>query len=142
MVDKLSVYPSEISGKKASQKTGSIKTVHRFDIVENGQANLSVEFRSVKFTPGFKSDSVVYLMIDGERIDLFRQSESRFEVPENLWVSIANCSRIGYRLKVGNEEFDARPDQAQKKNLKYFFERAIKIRDANLPPLPEGLKKW
>jgi len=142
MTDKLSAYPAGMNGKKASQERVSIKTVHRFDVGKDGKANLSVEFLSAKFISDSKSDSVVYLILDGERIGVFQRSDSRFEVPENLWVSIANCSKIEYFLKIGKEEFEIRPNQAQTKNLKYFFERANEYSDASSSPHPEGMKKW
>jgi len=87
-------------------------------------------------------DSVVYLLLDGEKIGISRVVERRFEVPENLWVSIANSSKIEYRIPIGKDEIDLLLNQTQTKNMKFFFEQAIRNRDANLPPPQEGLKKW
>ncbi len=138
MTDKLSAYPVEINGMKSSQKRVTIKTVHRFIVGDDRKINLSVEFMSAKFIP----DSVVYLMLDGERIGISQRSDRQFEVPENLWIPIVHSSKIEYFLKIGMEDFDIRPNPNQTKNLNYFFERAIENRDAILPPLQEGMKKW
>jgi hypothetical protein len=65
----------------------------------------------------------------------------QFTVPENLWVSVATSSKIGYRFYIGKEGFDGRLNRSQIKKLKYFFELALCKRDANLPPASEGQKK-
>lgn len=65
----------------------------------------------------------------------------QFIIPENLWVSIANTEVIKYRLYIGKEGFDIKLKTAETTKLKEFFNKAIQLRDTNLPPIPEGLKK-
>jgi hypothetical protein len=142
MTDKLSAFPVEINGKKTPEKIGNVKTIHRFEVEKIGKVNLSVEFLSGALISDTGLDSVVYLLLDGEKIDIFRISDRKFEVPENLWVSIVNSSKIEYLLPAGKDEFNLRPNQTQTKNMKFFFERAIRNRDLNLAPVQEGLKKW
>jgi hypothetical protein len=142
MTDKLSAYLVGINGKKASEKRGNIKTIHRFEVEKIGKANVSVEFLPGALNSDLGQDSIIYLVLEGEKISISRISDLKFEVPENLWVSIVNSDKIEYQIHIGKEEFELYPDEDQTKNLKYFFERAIKNRDANLPPLKEGLKKW
>lgn len=64
-----------------------------------------------------------------------------FYVPENLWVSIANSTKIQYRFYIGKEGFDVKLYEVEVQKLKTFFEMAMNKRDASLPPIPEGLKK-
>ena len=65
----------------------------------------------------------------------------QYKIPENLWVSIANTDKIRYRLYIGKEGIDVKLNQAETAKLKEFLIKSIKLRDANLPPIPEGLKK-
>lgn len=65
----------------------------------------------------------------------------QFIIPENLWVSIANTEVIKYRLYIGKEGFDIKLKAAETTKMKEFFNRAMQMSDANLPPIPEGLKK-
>ena len=65
----------------------------------------------------------------------------RYKIPENLWFSIANTDKIQYRLYIGKEGIDVKLNQAETTKLKEFLYKSIKLRDANLPPIPEGLKK-
>ncbi len=64
-----------------------------------------------------------------------------FVIPENLWISIANTEKIQYRLYLGNDGIDVKLNAGQTRKLKDFMSKALQIRDANLPPTPEGLKK-
>jgi len=66
----------------------------------------------------------------------------QFIIPENLWVSIAFINKIGYRLYIGKEGIDVKLNLEETTKLKEFFIRAMQMRDANLPPVPEGQKKW
>ena len=65
----------------------------------------------------------------------------QYIVPENLWVSIANTEKIQYRLYIGKEGIDVDLNLAQTAKLKEFLNKSMHLRDANLPPAPEGLKK-
>jgi len=65
----------------------------------------------------------------------------QYNIPENLWVSIANTEKILYRLYIGKEGIDIKLNLAQTAKLKDFFNKSMHLRNANLPPIPEGLKK-
>ena len=65
----------------------------------------------------------------------------QYIIPENLWVSIANAEKIRYRLYIGKEGIYVKLNLAETAKLKEFLYKSIKLRDANLPPIPEGLKK-
>lgn len=65
----------------------------------------------------------------------------QYIIPENLWVSIANTEKIQYRLYIGKEGIDVKPNLAQTAKLKEFLNNSMHLRNANLPPTPEGLKK-
>lgn len=65
----------------------------------------------------------------------------QYIIPENLWISIANTEKIQYRLYIGKEGIDVKLNQTETAKLKEFLYKSIKLRDANLPPIPEGLKK-
>jgi len=65
----------------------------------------------------------------------------QYNIPENLWVSIANTEKILYRIYIGKEGIDIKLNLAQTAKLKDFFNKSMHLRNANLPPIPEGLKK-
>jgi len=65
----------------------------------------------------------------------------QYIIPENLWVSIANTEKIQYRLYIGKEGIDVKLNLAQTDKLKEFLNNSMHLRNANLPPTPEGLKK-
>lgn len=65
----------------------------------------------------------------------------QYIIPENLWVSIANTEKIQYRLYIGKEGIDVKLNLAQTVKLKEFLNNSMHLRNANLPPTPEGLKK-
>ena len=65
----------------------------------------------------------------------------QYIIPENLWISIANTEKIKYRLYIGKEGIDVKLNQSETAKLKEFLNKSIKLRDDNLPSMPEGLKK-
>jgi len=65
----------------------------------------------------------------------------QYKIPENLWLSIANTNKIQYRLYIGKEGIDVKLNQAETAKLKEFLFKSSNLRNANLPPMPEGLKK-
>ena len=65
----------------------------------------------------------------------------QYIIPENLWFSIANTQDIRYRFYFGKEGIDVKLNLSQTEILKTFLTKSMHLRDANLPPTPEGLKK-
>ncbi len=65
----------------------------------------------------------------------------QYIIPENLWFSIASTQDIQYRIYIGKEGIDVKLNLAQTEILKTFLTKSMQLRDANLPPTPEGLKK-
>jgi len=141
MADRMSAYPLGTE-KKSSKNRVKLKAIHRFEVENEGKASLSIEFLPNKLRSVSKSDSTIEMVLNNEKISISRISDSKFSIPENLWVPIANCSKIEYLIYIGTEEFEVLPDKIQVKELNYFFERAIQARDASLPAIPPGLKKW
>ncbi len=135
-------YSLEMNDAKVQPKQGKIKTVHRFEVSDPGKAKLRVEFQTSKLIPKTKSDSVLVLIVDDEILQIHKLSDLTYVIPENLWASVANCSKMEYRIGKGKDQLEIRPDKSQMKDLNAFFERAVFKRDANQPPLPEGMKKW
>lgn len=72
----------------------------------------------------------------------YQLMKREFTIPENLWVSIVNSQEIFYRLYLGKDGIDVRLSASEISKVKEFFQKAIQQRDASLPPLPEGQKKW
>jgi hypothetical protein len=140
MTQRYSAYP--VGKDKNSKEKVKLKAVHHLQVEKDGKANLSLEFFPNKSESVSESDSVIHILLNAEKIVIQRLSDSKFIVPENLWVPIENSSKIEYLVHLGPKEFAICPDKNQVKELNYFFERAIRTRDANLPPLPAGLKKW
>jgi hypothetical protein len=95
-----------------------------------------------------KPDSLMLMYLDGEKVEIaafkdgtIQLKSHQFSVPENLWISIANSKQIQYRFNIGKEEIDIKLNPTETVKLKEFLLKAIQLRDANLPPVPEGLKK-
>lgn len=65
----------------------------------------------------------------------------QYIIPENLWISIANTKKINYRLYIGKEGIDVKLNLAQTTKLKEFLNNSMHLRNTNLPPTEEGLKK-
>jgi hypothetical protein len=65
----------------------------------------------------------------------------QYIIPENLWFSIANTQDIRYRFYIGKEGIDVKLNLSQTEILKIFLTKSMQLRDTNLPPTPEGLKK-
>lgn len=72
----------------------------------------------------------------------YQLMKREFIVPENLWVSIANSQEIFYRLYVGKQGVDVKLNASEISKVKEFFQSAIQQRNANMPTVPEGQKKW
>ena len=193
MTYSLRAFSEEKTGWANISEYLNLNMVHLFEVGKNGKAELLIDFQIVTPIRVEELDSVIYLNLDGEKIEIvgnhyqykqfdwsspsttppgsavvnndktsntgetqitptskiftaepgsYQLMHRQFIVPENLWVSVANSSTIGYRLYIGKEGFDVRLNQSQIKKLKYFFELALCKRDANLPPAPEGQKKW
>jgi hypothetical protein len=140
MTQRFSAYP--VGKDKNSKERVKLKAVHHLQVEKDGKANLSLEFFAGKTESVSESDSVIHILMNAEKIPIHQLSESKYSVPENLWVPIENSSKIEYLIHLDSKEFAICPDKNQVKELNYFFERAIRTRDANLPPLPPGLKKW
>lgn len=141
----------------SSRKSGNIlvnqffKTKINFIFEEKSKLNpnVSVDFQmSVPFSTG-QLDSVMILNLDNEKIrivssknDSLQVAIRRFTVPVNLWTSIANSQDIQFRLYVGKEEIEIKPDLSETGKLKEFFNRALHNYEESVPAVPEGQKKW
>lgn len=95
-----------------------------------------------------KADTVMFFILDGEKVRIVsgnttdRSKKYEFKVPENLWAPIAHSEQIFYRLNIGNDEVNIKPNVSETTKLKEFFTKAIQRNAAIHPPIPEGLKKW
>ena len=93
-------------------------------------------------------DTVLFFILDGEKVRIIsenttdRLTKSEFIVPENLWVPITHSEQIFYRLNIGNDEVNIKPNVSETTKLKEFFTKAIQRNATIHPPVPEGLKKW
>jgi len=117
--EKIKLVSSDSSKKKIGKKTNTTNSV-------TAPTDDKKEERIITTT----AENVSYQL-------MFHQ----YVIPENLWISIANTEKIQYRLYIGKEGIDVKLNQAETAKLKEFLSRSIKLRDANLPPIPEGLKK-
>lgn len=66
----------------------------------------------------------------------------QYSVPENLWISVVHSEKIGYRLYLGKEGIDVKPNPKETAKLKEFFSKAIQRRDDAIPAIPPGKAKW
>jgi hypothetical protein len=125
-----------------------ISTIYLLEIKKGEKASLLLDIQMQTSNKTDKPDSLMLMYLDGEKIeiatykgDTIQLKSYQFIVPENLWISIANTDKIQYQLRIGSEEIDIKLNPAETAKLKEFLLKAIQLRDANLPPIPEGLKK-
>jgi hypothetical protein len=125
-----------------------ISTIYLLEIKKGEKASLLLDIQMQTSDKTDKPASLMLMYLDGEKIeiahykgDTIQLKSYQFIVPENLWISIANTDKIQYQLRIGSEEIDIKLNPAETAKLKEFLLKAIQLRDANLPPIPEGLKK-
>jgi len=125
-----------------------IAFVYSLGIRKNEPAILSLDIQVKASIITGELDSVIFLSLDNEKIRLGapyfkpeRLMPRQFIIPENLWISIANTEKIKYQLYFGKEKIDISLNRTETDRLKEFLNKATQLRDANLPPIPEGLKK-
>ena len=115
---------------------------------KNDRTVISVNFQIINPECTDELDSVMFFVLDNEKIRIVAERDSSqlksrlFMVPENLWISIANSQTVLYRLYLGKEEIDVKLNPSEVTQLKELFNQAIEWRDANFPALPEGQKNW
>jgi len=126
----------------------TISTIYLLEIKKGEKASLLLDIQMQTSSKTDKPDSLMLMYLDGEKIeiahykgDTIQLKSNLFIVPENLWVSIANTEKIQYRFYIGKDGIDIKLNPAETAKLKEFLLKAIQLRDANLPPVPEGLKK-
>jgi len=117
--EKIKLVSSDSSKKKIGKKTNTTNSV-------TAPTDDKKEERIITTT----AENVSYQL-------MFHQ----YIIPENLWISIANTEKIQYRLYIGKEGIDVKLNEVETTKLKEFLNKSIKLRDSNLPPIPEGLKK-
>lgn len=148
LMQKLTGTSAEKAASINGGQHGPISFVYSLEIKEKGQAILSLDIQVRTSIRTDELDSVIFLSLDNEEIRLgasdFKPKKlmpRQFIIPENLWVSIANTEKIQYLLYFGKEEIVVPLNGKQTRKLKEFLVEAMQLRDANLPPIPEGLKK-
>lgn len=145
-----------------SQTKFDLNSSYFFEEKIGGRPEIRLDFRWSGSVGNKEIDSTMYLILDGEKIELVSENIKNmpfdqtikpstitsqpknqiFIIPENLWISIVKSEKIQYRLYIGEEGIDVLLTPAQIKKVKYFYELAIKKRDANFPVIPEGHMKW
>ena len=125
-----------------------ISTTYLLEIKKGEKVSLLLDIQMQTSGKTDKPDSLMLMYLDGEKIEITASKDGatqiklrQFVVPENLWISIANTEKIQYKFNLGKEEFEVKLNKKETGKLKEFLLKAIQLRDANLPPMPEGLKK-
>ena len=164
---KLAFASNALSGEKngilSNSQPSTLETTYLYEERKNDQPAISVNFQITTPIRSEEIDSVMFLILDDEKIRIVSTKHQEFNnnyksqtrlksrtlqkinrlffMPDNLWIAIANSEKIQYRIYLGNKGFDAKLNSSEIKKLKYFFELAMCKRDAASPPLPEGLKR-
>lgn len=139
---------SGISIEKPGRPYYSISTVYLLEIKKSEKPSLLLDIQMQSAGKTIKPDSLMLMDLDGEKIEIaayksgtIQLKSHQFIVPENLWISIANTEKIQYRLYIEKEGINVKLNPAQTAKLKEFLNKSMHLRNANLPPIPEGLKK-
>jgi hypothetical protein len=150
---------AEDSIHASSRRSHSVSMIYLLEQKKNERPTLFLDVKIETTMPSDQLDSVMVINLDNEEIRIaankykskeFSKSNSRsnqirssqFLIPENLWVPIIYSDEIQYRFYMGEEGIDVKLTRKETSKLKDYFNRAIQLRDANLPPIPEGQKKW
>lgn len=162
MSQKPEAYYSE-SGSNSTTRKQIRLTVNYLFRKTNRQSVLWLEFQLKTPLNSADLDSVLVLDLDHENVELIASERTRknsdtptvsgrktglssnsqaFQVPENLWISIAGSGEISYQLHRGKASIDVGLNASETSKLKYFFQKAIAERNYGLLPVPEGQKKW
>jgi hypothetical protein len=148
-----------LSSQSASRKLSSVSMIYLLEQKKNERPTLFLDVKIETAVPSNQLDSIMIIKLDNEEITIvakeFRPKEfsksnsgsnqiesSQFFIPENLWVPIAYSDEIQYRFYQAEEGVDVKLTPKETSKLKEYFNRAIQLRDANLPSIPEGQKKW
>ena len=141
----------------SSDRSYSVSMIYILEQKKNERPTLFLEMSVKRTLASDKLDSVMFISLENEKINIeaseYRKSlksnsgsnpvrTRRFLVPENLWIPIFYSDEIKYRFYMGQKEIEAELNRKETLKLKEYFSRAIQLRDANLPPIPEGQKKW
>lgn len=63
-------------------------------------------------------------------------------IPENLWISMANASKIKYRLYMGRMGIDVNLSDSEIAKIKEFCELALKRKGEKINPKSDEIMKW
>ena len=66
----------------------------------------------------------------------------QYDVPENLWLSIAHSKDISYSLSIAKTGIVVKLNPEEKTKVKAFFSRAMQRRLEIIPLLPPGKARW
>lgn len=148
MVQAPDVYSGEIQSGWIGRPLYNFTSTYLFEEKNNYRPEIKVDFQIVTPIHTDELDSVIYFVLDNEKIRIVSEDNSyqlmtrQFIVPENLWISIANSKTVLYRLYIGKDGIDVKLNLSETAKLKKFFNQAIQRRDAIIPAIPEGQKKW
>lgn len=144
-----SAYSIEKNGHFGGRSSYNLTTNLISELKSGIKPETKIEFQFITGIRSYELDSVMYLVLDQEKIKLasanykYKQLISReFIVPENLWVSIVHSKTILYRLYIGREGIDVELTVSEKKRVREFFNKVIQQRDAMFPAIPDGKMKW
>lgn len=157
LTQNLIAQSAEDSTLASSSRSCSVSMIYLLEQKKNESPTLFLDVNFGTKMPSDQLDSIMVINLDNEEIKIaangYRElpksnnrrnqiGSSQFRVPENLWVPIVYSIEIKYRFYMGKDEIDVKLTRKETSKLKDYFNRVIQLRDANLPPIPEGQKKW
>ena len=159
LIQNLIAQSADDSILASNARSYSVSMIYLLKQQKNERPTLFLDIQVRRPLPSEKPDSVMYVNLDNEKIRIassdYKSKEfpkitkvsnqnmsSKFLVPENLWVPIVYSNEIQFRFYLGKEGIDVKLTRKETSKLIEYFNRAIQMRDANLPPIPEGQKKW
>jgi hypothetical protein len=139
--------------RKNSTNLNQVISVYILNETKDKRPEVMVGFNSKNSKRPFVTDSVLFILLNHERIRInpgvnypymgkSGLKTTQFIIPENLWISIVYAKSIGYLFYHENNGIMFNLDLSESQKLKGLFKRAIRLRDINFQELPEGMKKW
>ena len=142
LVQNLKATSSAKTGKTLVNQYFETEATYRFEECNDQKPVVSIQLQATKAIRTDELDSLMVLNLDNEKISVAAKLNKQYNIPENLWLSIAHSKDISYNLSIGKTRIVVKltPDEIAKVNA--FFSRAMQRRLEIIPLVPPGKVKW
>jgi len=142
LVQNLKTTSSAKIGKAIVNQYFDTEATYLFEEKNNQKPVVSIQLRATKAIRTDELDSVMVLNLDREKISVVANVNKTYNIPENLWLSIAHSKDIAYSLSIGKTQIGIKLNPEEITKVSSFFSRAMQRRIEIVPLVPPGKVKW